>query len=203
MDNRVNLQGEEDVLSEDQGQILVRLARAVIGERLGMESHLIEKKILLEKVGQPEFSEKTGTFVTIHLNKKLKGCIGSLESSESIAEGVVKNAVNAAFHDPRFTPMTVDELHGADIEVSVLSKPVPLVYKESDEILSGLKQDIHGVIIKKGRLQATFLPQVWHQLPEKKMFLEHLCKKAGLPAREWQKGTLEIFTYTVQSFEDL
>ena len=122
--------------------------------------------------------------------------------SESLLEGVKRNAVNAAFRDPRFARLDAQELDKVDIEVSILTDPHPLEYRDSKDLLSKLRPNVDGVILRKGKASATFLPQVWEQLPRPEKFLSHLCSKAGLPASEWQKGTLEILTYQVQYFEE-
>ena len=150
----------------------------------------------------PIFDKHLGVFITLHLKGVLRGCIGSLESMETVKDGVITNAISAAFHDPRFPELTEDEFHDIDLEVSILSEPIPLEYSTSQDLLSKLEPGIHGVIIKKGGRRATFLPQVWEQLPEKGMFLSNLCRKAGLADKEWDKKTLDIMTYTVQYFEE-
>ncbi|HDR14856.1 MAG TPA: AmmeMemoRadiSam system protein A, partial [Desulfobacteraceae bacterium] len=117
-------------------------------------------------------------------------------------EGVRQNAVNAAFEDPRFPPLKKEEFDGIKIEVSVLTDPVTLEHRGGRDLLEKLQPGLDGVIIRKGGRQATFLPQVWEQLPEKETFLSHLCLKAGLPANAWSSGDLEVLTYRVQAFEE-
>jgi MEMO1 family protein len=185
-------------LNAHQGQTLVKLARQTIAERLGATSADIDD-VALEGV---EFQARRGTFVTLTINGQLRGCIGSLEPSESILDGVRHNAVNAAFHDPRFPQLSTAELQQTDIEVSILTQPQPLKYKDADDLLSKLQPHVDGVILRKGPARATFLPQVWDQLPQPEKFLSHLCLKAGLSADTWQKGRLEILTYQVQYFEE-
>ena len=112
------------------------------------------------------------------------------------------NAINAAFRDPRFPPLSRDELNRIKIEVSILTNPRPLEYKDAQDLLAKLRPGIDGVIIKKGFHEATFLPQVWEQLPRKEDFLTHLCLKAGLDGDAWRRGDLEVSTYQVQAFEE-
>jgi AmmeMemoRadiSam system protein A len=95
--------------------------------------------------------------------------------------GVRDNALNAAFHDPRFSPLSKKELNRVHIEVSVLSEPVPLTYTDADDLLSRLRPGIDGVIIKKGLASATFLPQVWEQLPQSGS-VSHAPVHEGRPA---------------------
>ncbi|SLM31294.1 conserved hypothetical protein [Desulfamplus magnetovallimortis] len=192
----------QNEFSEDQGQALLRFARFTIGEKLGITEKNHDQKEIIKSLENEIFNKNSGVFVTLNMDGNLRGCIGSLESRESVKQGVARNAVNAAFHDPRFPKLTKDEFARVHMEVSILSEPSPLEYTDSEELLSKLKAGIHGVIIKKGGAQATFLPQVWEQLPDKTSFMSHLCRKAGLYSEEWKKGKLKVMTYTVQYFEE-
>jgi AmmeMemoRadiSam system protein A len=115
---------------------------------------------------------------------------------------VEDNARNSAFRDPRFPPLEADELPAVDIEISVLSVPIVLQYDDADDLLKKLQPGIHGVIISKAWHSATFLPQVWEQLPDTKSFLEHLCLKAGLEKNSWKTGDLTVKVYTVEYFSE-
>jgi len=117
-------------------------------------------------------------------------------------EGVKRNAVNAAFHDPRFSPLSKDELDRTEIEVSILTEPQPLAFRDGQDLAQKLRAHVDGVIIRKGHASATFLPQVWEQLPGPEDFLSHLCLKAGLPSEAWKNSELEVLTYQVQYFEE-
>ena len=185
-------------LSKHQGQALGRLARKAIMEKLGLKSAKTESDPMTDNC----FQEHRGTFVTLTINKQLRGCIGNLESTESIMAGIKRNAVNAAFHDPRFAPLKADELDQVGIEISILTEPQPLEYRGSKDLLTKLRPHVDGVILRKGKASATFLPQVWEQLPKPEHFLSHLCRKAGLSADTWEKTQLEISTYQVQYFEE-
>ncbi len=187
-------------LSKNQGQALVRLARRTIMERLGQETAGDEPGNLTDS----SFQEMRGTFVTLTIKDQLRGCIGSLDTTDSILEGVRRNAVNAAFNDPRFSPLKADELDQVDIEVSILTEPQPLEYQDGGDLLSKLRVNVDGVILRKGSASATFLPQVWEQLPLPEKFLSHLCEKASLPGDAWEneKEKLEVLTYQVQYFEE-
>lgn len=200
----VNLEAvkKKALYSEDQGRELLKLARSAIASKLDIKSDLPQPSELMAGLKDELFSQKRGIFVTIHLNKKLRGCIGTLESVEKVKEGVKHNAVSAAFQDPRFPPLTSEEFNGCHLEVSILSQPVALEYSDVKDLLSKLQEGIHGVIIRKEGAKATFLPQVWQQLPDKALFLSNLCRKAGLSDLEWKRGTLDVMTYTVQYFEE-
>ena len=185
-------------LSKHQGQALVRLARQTIAKRLGQNAADIDSDSLADVA----FQDCRGTFVTLTIKGQLRGCIGSLDATESILAGVKRNANNAAFHDPRFAPLKADELDQVDIEISILTEPQPLEYRGIKDLLAKLRPHVDGVILRKGAASATFLPQVWEQLPKPDQFLSHLCRKAGLSADTWKKTQLEISTYQVQYFEE-
>ena len=189
-------------LSEVQGQLLVSLARHTLMERLGKQIPQAEIDSLNTALKDSSFKSLCGTFVTLKINERLRGCIGNLTSDTPLASGVRRNAINAAFHDPRFEPLSTSELERVEIEISILSEPRPLQYRDSEDLINKLRPQIDGVIIRKDQASATFLPQVWEQLPRPQDFLAHLCMKAGLAADSWQNPELEISTYQVQYFEE-
>lgn len=188
-------------LTEEQGQILVRLARTTIAARLG-QPDVISKKIPANELADPTFQEQHGTFVTLKIRNQLRGCMGCLTPSETILEGIRRNAINAAFNDPRFPPLTGPELEQAEIEVSILTNPQDLEYSDGKDLLTKLRPNIDGAIISKGMARATFLPQVWEQLPRTEDFLTHLCRKAGLSPDAWKEGELDVSIYQVQYFHE-
>ena len=183
-----------------QGQQLIKLARQTIAEELGQPlstnsraSTQFEGKI---------FQSHRASFVTLTIGGQLRGCIGSLAAAEPVTTNISKNAINAAFHDPRFSPLSLDEFSGISIDISILSEPVRLTYDDTDDLLTKLRPGIDGVILRKDTASATFLPQVWEQLPKPEDFLEHLCLKAGLSSQAWRAGNLEIQIYQVQYFKE-
>jgi AmmeMemoRadiSam system protein A len=188
-------------LTEAQGQILVRLARSTIAARLGI-SDAASTSIPETDLADVAFREQRGTFVTLKIGNQLRGCMGCLMPSETILEGVRRNAINAAFNDPRFPALSAPELEQAEIEVSILTNPRELEYSAGSDLLRKLRPNIDGVIISKGMARATFLPQVWEQLPGTEDFLAHLCRKAGLSPDEWKKGELDVSIYQVQYFHE-
>ena len=192
----------EAQFSEAQGQVLVALARRTIADKLGVGAPESSADGLLADLQDDRFKLHCGTFVTLKIKGRLRGCIGSLTASETVLNGVKRNAVNAAFHDPRFSPLSKDELNRTEIEVSILSEPQPLAYRDGQDLITKLRAHVDGVIIRKGHASATFLPQVWEQLPGPEDFLTHLCLKAGLPSDAWQNSELEVSTYQVQYFEE-
>ena len=178
-------------MDEKNKKFLLELARKTIkGEDL--------KNI---KPESDELKKKQGIFVTLTEDGELRGCIGHIVSMYPIYEGIMHCAKSAAFEDPRFQPVSKDEIDKLHIEISILTEPKKLEYKDGDDLLKKLNKE-DGVILKKSFFSATFLPQVWEQLPKKEEFLGHLCMKAGLPTDEWKKGDVEIEIYHVEKFEE-
>ena len=189
---------DKDQLTKEEGRYLLEVARRTI------EKRLFDRKIQEETYTDlPDiFHKRRGTFVTLTIQGGLRGCIGHIIPQESLLEGIKANAINAAFRDPRFRPISTDEWKHVKIEISILTDPKPLSYGDANDLLKKLRPDIDGVILKKGYHQSTFLPQVWEQLPGKEEFLTHLCLKAGLEGDAWNRGDLEVHTYQVQAFEE-
>jgi len=189
-------------LSPEQGQWLVKLARQTLAGQFAKKVAQKDMDALDNALADSCYQVTCGTFVTLTLNKQLRGCIGSLTSGEPIRTGVRRNAINAAFHDPRFAPLNAADFDRVNIEVSILSEPQLLNYEDSDDLVEKLRSGVDGVIVRKDLASATFLPQVWEQLPETPDFLSHLCTKAGLAANAWRQTRLEISTYQVQHFAE-
>jgi len=188
-------------ITEEQGQRLVQVARRTITAKLDTLDET-GKVVPDRDLADPAFREKRGTFVTLKTKGQLRGCMGCLTPSETILEGIQRNAINAAFNDPRFPALTLIELDQAAIDISILSNPRELEYSEGSDLLEKLRPTIDGVIINKGLARATFLPQVWEQLPRPQDFLAHLCRKAGLSPDEWKRGELGVSIYQVQYFHE-
>ncbi|HEX2955778.1 MAG TPA: AmmeMemoRadiSam system protein B, partial [Chitinispirillaceae bacterium] len=146
------------------------------------------------------FNNHRGCFVTLTKANQLRGCIGYIEPIKPLYQAIIENARNAALYDNRFAPVRADEIDSLSIEISVLSQPVPLSYKTSDELLRLLRPGIDGVILSSGSHQSTFLPQVWEQLPDKIQFLEHLSIKGGMPKDGWKSASVKI--YSVEHFSE-
>lgn len=186
---------KDGLLDERQGQLLLELARKTLTETMA-------EGTIPAAPDEPALSVRAATFVTLKVAGKLRGCIGNLEPVGALWEGVRDNAINAAFHDHRFSPLTREELAVVRLDISILSLPKHLEYEDAEDLLVKLRPGIDGVILRDGRRGATFLPQVWHQLPSPELFLGHLCLKAGLPQETWQQAKLGIYTYQVQSFQE-
>ncbi len=190
------------LLTPEQGAALVSLARQTLVDYFDHAPAPDGFRNLESLLADQALQSRCGTFVTLKRNNQLRGCIGSLSAVVPIATGVRDNALNAAFHDPRFAPLKKKELDDVRIEVSVLSQPVALDYTDADDLLAKLRPGVDGVILTKGSASATFLPQVWEQLPRPEPFLSNLCMKAGLPASQWRAGDLKVQVYQVQYFEE-
>lgn len=186
-------------LTEEQGRALLWLARETIARRLGLEARQPEPEIAA-RLQDAALQDKRGTFVCLKEHGELRGCVGCLAAMESIVEGVKRNALNAAFGDSRFPPVGKEDFAAMELEVSILTEPAPLAYENAKELLCALRVGSDGVIVRQGGQSATFLPQVWKQLPRPEAFLDCLCRKAGLPADAWRAGGLEVLTYRVQYF---
>ena len=189
---------DTDQLTEEEGRYLLSVARKSIEQKISN----LEAQVEFDSFDSNKFSEKRGTFVTLTIDDGLRGCIGNIFPQESLLDGVKANAINAAFRDPRFSPLSGKEWEKVKIEISILTDAKPLDYSNRKDLLEKMRQGTDGVILKKGYNQSTFLPQVWEQLPDKEEFLTHLCLKAGLDGNEWEKEKLEVLTYQVQAFEE-
>lgn len=178
---------------------LLNLARRSIKNYLGSSQRL---KISEDEVPSERLKEERACFVTLTIKEELRGCIGHILPIQELYQDVIDNAVSAAFQDPRFFPLTEEELQKVKIEISILTVPQPLPFVSPSDLLVKLQPGKDGVILKKNYQQATFLPQVWEELPKKEDFLRHLCEKAGLNSNCWQEKDLKIETYQVEAFEE-
>lgn len=177
---------------------LLKLARSVIRAKL-VEGSSEERP---EKVS-PAMEEKRGCFVTLHKRGALRGCIGTIEPVKSLISGVEDNALNAAFRDPRFPVLKADELALIDVEVSVLTVPRVLEWEDGEDLKKKLRPGVHGVILSNGWQGSTFLPQVWDQLPDKQLFLEHLCQKGGMKKDCWTDRETVVKVYEAEYFSEI
>ena len=184
---------ESDMKAENQ-QILLKIARDAIFQ--GLESANSRPST---GTVPDELMEKRATFVTLTIGGHLRGCIGMLEARRPLAEDVAENARAAAFEDPRFPPLTESEFKKLEIHISVLSPPEELVFSSEEDVLRQIRPGIDGLILQDRFRRGTFLPSVWQELPEKKLFWAHLKQKAGLPPNYWS-DTLRVFRYTTDCF---
>lgn len=178
----------------DLGTTLLTLARNAIAARFGQPAVPVATEL-------PELQEKGATFVTLTQHGDLRGCIGSLEAWRPLLEDVQENARNAAFRDPRFEPLSADELPVTRVEVSLLTPAEPLIFAGEADALAQLRPNVDGVIFTAGHHRSTFLPQVWEQLPEPAEFMARLKQKAGLPATYWGPD-VRLQRYAVRKWKE-
>jgi len=149
-----------------------------------------------------KLTEPKGCFVTLTKDGSLRGCIGHILPQESLYKAIMDNARNAALRDPRFPPVRADEVGKIEIEISVLTNPEPLYFKDSQDLLNQLQPGKDGVILKIGDHMATYLPQVWEQIPDKQNFLSSLAAKAGCGANAWKTEPTTVLIYHVEAFKE-
>lgn len=164
--------------------------------RNSIKFFLEDKKLIDDYLCKNDnFKKQLGVFVTLHeKDGALRGCIGVMKTRGQLYETIIRHAILAAVDDNRFTPVTIKELPNLEIEISVLSEMQPANY---EEIVP--KQD--GVIIKHNNKSATFLPQVWDEIPDKETFFDHLKQKAGIKS-EIANEDLNIKTYQAFIFNE-
>jgi len=158
------------------GETLLGIARGAIAHALGTAAERPRTD------AAPWLARPGATFVSLHREGKLCGCIGSLSAQRGLGEDVAHNAVAAATRDPRFAPLSAEAWPGCQLEVSVLSRAKPLRFADEAEVLAQLRPGEDGVILEHEGKRATFLPQVWETIADKRAFLAALLEKAGLPA---------------------
>jgi hypothetical protein len=179
--------------STEQGRLLIALARNAIASEFDETAHVLP---------HPEWLNHPGAvFVTLTQNGNLRGCIGSLEAHRKLIDDLEANARAAAFKDPRFPPLSRDELATTQIEVSILSPAEPVQFTSEANAMAQLRPGIDGVILEHGWHRATFLPQVWEQLPEPRQFIANLKRKAGLSSDFWADD-LNLSRYQVEKFKE-
>ena len=175
------------------GTELLRLARGSIEYGL---LHGEPVPVRLDEL-PPWFAEQLATFTTLRLEGELRGCCGTIEASRPLAEDVAHSAFQAAFRDPRFSPVRRGELDVIRLEVAVLSPPEPITVGSEAELLKQLQPGMDGLVIRAGLRRATFLPKVWESLPEPRDFLTALKVKCGLPDDYWSEDlTFERYRTT-------
>ncbi len=185
------------------GKVLTEIARLAILEEFEGKP-LIDKRKYLALF--PALGKEGVVFVTLNKIRRsgepeLRGCIGSIIPRRPLIEDIIYNAKAAAFSDPRFPPLKPEELEDLRIEISFLSYPEKVEYANVEDLKRKIVPFEHGVILRLGERQATFLPQVWEKLPDFDLFFEHLCQKAGLPGKCLDYHP-EIYVYTVKIIEE-
>ncbi len=177
----------------EQGDLLLRIARASIASRFGLWFEYREDAEFLH--------EQRACFVTLTLSGRLRGCIGSLQAHRPLLEDVKHNAQAAAFRDPRFQPLTASEYTETAVEVSLLSPLSAMEVTDEQDALSQLQPGIDGIVLQCGSHRGTFLPQVWDSLPDPERFLGELKRKAGLSTDYWSED-VRLFRYHVDKWTE-
>ena len=181
------------VSAEKAGVTLLKIAKDAILNGLGMKSVPAKRNHL------PWLLQQGATFVTLTKDGALRGCIGSLSATRSLGEDVASNARAAAFQDPRFPKLKREEWPRCRVEVSLLSAPKPIAFADEAELLAQIRPGEDGLILEADSKRATFLPQVWEGLPDKRQFLGELLKKAGLPP-DTRLARCKLSRYRVRKF---
>ncbi len=146
---------------------------------------------------QGRIAEPGGAFVTIRIHHELRGCIGYIESQSPLGEVVAEVAEKAALEDPRFPPLSREELEGAQLEISVLSPLRPVARVEEIEVGK------HGLLIEYGHRRGLLLPQVPGEFGwDREEFLENTARKAGLPADTWKDPAATIYAFTAEILQE-
>ena len=175
-------------LSSDDWLRLAEIARCSIS------SAVLERRIPDLPPYPAALKVSRGAFVTLYRVGKLRGCMGQVEDLGPLADAVARAAINAALHDPRFPPVTAEEITNLEIELSVVSPLEPIA---PESIVAGR----HGLMVARGKCKAVLLPRVavergWSG----KKSLEAACEKAGLPQDAWRDSATQIFGFTVDVF---
>lgn len=185
-------------LDAAERQTLLTIAREAI------DASVNQKPLpVIDRAGMSEVMLAEGaSFVTLTIQGALRGCIGALEAYQPLVDDVQEHAMAAALQDYRFPPMRPAEVSRVHIEISRLTPAIPLEYSDPADLLARLRPGIDGVILRDGRNRATFLPQVWEQVPEPARFLSQLCNKMGEPSDTWRRKPLRVSIYQVEEFHE-
>jgi AmmeMemoRadiSam system protein B/AmmeMemoRadiSam system protein A len=179
--------------SASRGEVLLDVARGAIARGVGLDGPLASNAAWLTQHG--------ASFVTLTRHGRLRGCIGSLEAHRPLGEDVAQNALAAAMRDPRFAPLSREEYPVIRVEVSELSAPERMDVRHEADALAHMQPGIDGIVFECGGRRATFLPQVWEQLPDPGEFMGQLKRKAGFPADFWSPA-VRLSRYTVTKWRE-
>lgn len=182
-------------LSELEQQICLQVAKESIKHGL---LHGVSLAVTTSEY-PPNLQQQLASFVTLHKQGQLRGCIGALEAYQPLIDDIAEHAYAAAFQDPRFSAVTTNEFEQLNVEISVLGKPEPMQFTSEADLLSQIKPGVDGLILEHGLNRGTFLPSVWEQLPDVKEFFQHLKNKAGLPM-DWWNNDAKVSRYQTFSF---
>lgn len=178
-------------------QVLLDIVRKSIQRKFDSNIVIDKQKLIADF---PQLQNPGATFVTLNLDGKLRGCIGSLQAYRSLIDDLISNAQAAAFEDPRFLELTAQEFEKVDMEISILSSPVEVQYSNLNDLKSKIKPNIHGVILEYLGRRSTFLPQVWEQLPTFEEFFSHLIYKGSFDDNLFDYHP-KVFIYEVEKIK--
>ena len=147
----------------------------------------------------PALTAMRASFITLRIGGALRGCWGSVKANRPLLLDVVENAYKAGFEDPRFGPVTKEELSRAELGISVLSTPRQIRFADEADLLRQIRPDRDGLILQDGDHRGLFLPSVWERVPKPTQFVRQLKRKADLAPDHWS-GTLRVHRYTAESF---
>ena len=179
---------------DEQGRTLLGIARGAIGSQLGQAA--------APRLDHPAWLAQPGaSFVTLTIDGELRGCIGSLQAHRPLGEDVAANAETAAFRDPRFAPLALQEWPRVAAEVSLLSAPEKAEFGDEIDLLARLRPGVDGVILEYGGRRGTFLPQVWESLRDRRRFMRSSSARRDLP-RTRRSSQCSIWRYQVEKWRE-
>lgn len=184
-----------DLASSTERRELLALARESIERALTLSAFAPYP----QRLRAPFHERRRSSFVTLRIRGELRGCCGSMDAPRPLAEDVWRNAWASAFGDPRFPPLTGQEWPNTHLHISVLRPLEPLTAPTEDALLSELRPGVDGLVLELGAARATFLPSVWKQLPDPRLFVQHLKEKAGWPPDFWS-AQIRAWRYEADSF---
>jgi AmmeMemoRadiSam system protein A len=183
-------------LSAADQRLLLCLARAALEAFVRAEP----RPTLDAAAMPPALLAPRACFVTLSYHGRLRGCLGGLVAAQPLYLEACQRARQVCEADDRFVPVEPVELPHLELEISVLSAPEPLRYRQPADLPRQLRPGVDGLILGTGRQQATFLPQVWARVPNPEHFVGLLCEKLGAPRDAWRRHRFEAARYTAESF---
>ena len=183
------------MLSDEDRNTLLEVARNAVSHELLCYVPLnVDPQSFSASLG-----ESGAAFVTLKLEGRLRGCIGSLEPRRPLVTDVARNAGAAAFADPRFARLSRGESERVDFHISVIGPHEPISFSDEADLIGQLRPGIDGLVLREGQRRGTFLPDVWRDLADPQQFLQHLKRKAGLDEDHWS-DSIQVDRYTTESF---
>lgn len=186
-------------LGDPMRRALIEIAKSVVRQSVANGGKM-PRLAANGPIPRPLLAQRA-SFVTLKIGNQLRGCRGSIVPSRALAVDVADHAWRSAFDDPRFHPLRADEAERLNFHISILSSPRKIPCASEEELIAALRPDADGVILRDGTKRGLFLPSVWEQVPDPKMFVGHLKVKAGLTADHWTPTT-EAFRFSTESFGD-